>query len=492
MAYIRVDQAMPVFDGQPVTFKSPADCSAIDALKIYYPAENGTETSAVFAFADAHGNNVGDIDHLFGENVLVKVILHTENSMAFVQNADTNAYLEGRFKELQYVNAGVNYDDNASAALTPTGARMSANILYNLMNNTQSDAVRINSVSVKLTAAGTVRFGAYSLTRSAEGTSGTLTLEKLLGEVTLDSAGTAELAIDDGWYVDGQAFLIACAESAIIEYHNVAGGLTLTGVPYFEDANYYGNREGNTISCDLGKHTLQTAIGSVNYDAIQHMTVEEYALETSTAAKELEARVKKAENDIAELMYEPIDITAFSVTPSVAEKGSTVENASFTWEINRDPKTLTFDGTNIDSTLRKTTLTGLSVTKKKTWKLQALDERYASDSMDATLSFYNGIYYGMAAAPATVDSEFIKALGGKVISGNAARTVNVTGGEGLYLWYAYPASLGAVKFNIGGFDYEYDAETVPFTNDYGVTENYYVYKSGQPILSSVSVTVKGA
>lgn len=92
---------MPIFDGQPVTFKSPADCSAIDALKIYYPAEDGTETGTVFVFADAHGNNVGNIDHLFGENVLVKVILHTENGMAYVQNADTNAYLEGRFKAME-------------------------------------------------------------------------------------------------------------------------------------------------------------------------------------------------------------------------------------------------------------------------------------------------------------------------------------------------------------------------------------------------------
>lgn len=389
-----------------------------------------------------------------------------------------------------YFGAGVNYVDNTFENVTPSYARMSANILCS-MKGFSSDGVRINSVSVKLFEAGTVRFGAYSLIRSADGTSGTLTLEKLLGEVTLDSAGTAELTIDGGWYADGYIYLIACAESPIIAYHE-SEGITASGFPYFGDANYYGNAEGDTISCDLGRHTLQSAIGSVNYDAIQHMTVEEYALQTSTAAKELEARVKKAENDIAELMYEAIDITAFSVSPSVAEKGSTVESVSFTWAINRDPKSLRFDGTTIDSALRKTTLTGLSVTKKKTWELQAVDERFASDSMDATLNFYNGIYCGMAAAPATVDSEFIKALGSKVISGNAARTVNVNGGEGLYFWYAYPAALGAVKFNIGGFDYEYDAETVSFSNDYGVTENYYVYKSGQPILSSVSVTVKGA
>ena len=100
MAYIRVDQEMPAFDGQALTFKSPASCAGVEGLKVYYPAADGTETSATFALADAHGNNVGGIG-LFGENVLVKVILDLDSNLAFVQNADTNAYLEGRFEELE-------------------------------------------------------------------------------------------------------------------------------------------------------------------------------------------------------------------------------------------------------------------------------------------------------------------------------------------------------------------------------------------------------
>jgi lysophospholipase L1-like esterase len=40
---------------------------------------------------------VGDIDHLFAENAVVKVILDVTARMAFVQNADTNAYIERTF-----------------------------------------------------------------------------------------------------------------------------------------------------------------------------------------------------------------------------------------------------------------------------------------------------------------------------------------------------------------------------------------------------------
>lgn len=88
---IRVDLETPITDGREVVFRSPVDCSQITGLILYYNGE-----SKEFAFADAHGNNVGDIDHLFAENVVVKVILDLRTNMAFVQNADTNAYLEQR------------------------------------------------------------------------------------------------------------------------------------------------------------------------------------------------------------------------------------------------------------------------------------------------------------------------------------------------------------------------------------------------------------
>lgn len=92
---IRVDLTYPIKDGTEVVFRAPVDCSQVTGLKVYYPG-----ASKEFALADAHGNNVGNIPHLFAENVAVKVILDVSTGMAFVQNADTNAYLEGRFAEI--------------------------------------------------------------------------------------------------------------------------------------------------------------------------------------------------------------------------------------------------------------------------------------------------------------------------------------------------------------------------------------------------------
>ena len=89
---IRVNLNTNIADGSEVVFRSPADCSQVTGLVIYH---TGGKTE--FAFADAHGHNVGDIDHLFAENAVVKVILDVTAGMAFVQNADTNAYIERTF-----------------------------------------------------------------------------------------------------------------------------------------------------------------------------------------------------------------------------------------------------------------------------------------------------------------------------------------------------------------------------------------------------------
>ena len=97
MANIRVDLNKTIKDGSAIMFRSPVDCSAITGLIVYYVAEDGAGTSKEFVLADAHGHNVGDIDHLFAENAVVKVILDVTAGMAYVQNADTNAYIERTF-----------------------------------------------------------------------------------------------------------------------------------------------------------------------------------------------------------------------------------------------------------------------------------------------------------------------------------------------------------------------------------------------------------
>lgn len=93
---VRVNLNYPIYDGAEIVFKAPCDASEVTGLIVYYPGDAGV-VSSEFAFADAHANDLGNIDALFAAGAVVKVIIDTDTNMAFVQNAVTNAYLEERF-----------------------------------------------------------------------------------------------------------------------------------------------------------------------------------------------------------------------------------------------------------------------------------------------------------------------------------------------------------------------------------------------------------
>lgn len=98
MANVRVDLDYPISDGLPLTFIAPCPCSEVEGLTVYYPAVVGSTSilSKAFTFKDAHCNDLTGLGDLFNTNAYVKVILNTRDYVAYLQNADTNAYLEGQ------------------------------------------------------------------------------------------------------------------------------------------------------------------------------------------------------------------------------------------------------------------------------------------------------------------------------------------------------------------------------------------------------------
>ena len=112
MANIKIELSLPIIDGMPLSFKAPCDCVAVTGIKVEYP-EGDSTVSKVFTFADAHGNELTGIGNLFTAGAMVRVILDTDTNKAFLQNADTNAYLEGRFRELDESRAGFSIPEGA-------------------------------------------------------------------------------------------------------------------------------------------------------------------------------------------------------------------------------------------------------------------------------------------------------------------------------------------------------------------------------------------
>lgn len=87
MAYIKIKTPYPAYDGMPLTFVAPCDCTAAEGL---------TVNSKNYVFKDAHGNTLTGIGNVFSKGAYVKVILDVTNACAYIQNGDNNSYLNGR------------------------------------------------------------------------------------------------------------------------------------------------------------------------------------------------------------------------------------------------------------------------------------------------------------------------------------------------------------------------------------------------------------
>lgn len=100
MSSIKIELGHPVIDGMPLSFRAPCNCNEVTGIKVEWP--DGEDSHfIVFSFADAHGNDLTGLGNLFAQGAMVRVVLDTANAKAYIQNADTNAYLEERFNGKQ-------------------------------------------------------------------------------------------------------------------------------------------------------------------------------------------------------------------------------------------------------------------------------------------------------------------------------------------------------------------------------------------------------
>ena len=201
--------------------------------------------------------------------------------------------------------------------------------------------------------------------------------------------------------------------------------------------------------------------------------------------KEIDAQFKDIETKMDEISN-PFNINSFTVSPSIAQKGSTI-NVTVKWSYNKDINSQALNNATLDTTLREKTFS--SVNADATYTLNATSTNNISKVKSGTVKFYNGIYYGKSSST-TYDSTLINSLT-KVLSDSKARTITVNAGTGEYIYYCLPTRLGNTNFNVGGFDGGFDkVETVSFTNSDGYTENYDIYKSNNANLGNTTIVIK--
>lgn len=192
-----------------------------------------------------------------------------------------------------------------------------------------------------------------------------------------------------------------------------------------------------------------------------------------------------------DLQYIPIEILAFSNNIGVAEKGSTLNELTLKWQLNKDPETILMNGqVRADlKTLRSLTLKDMALTADKTFMLQVRDEKGKTAQKNTSVVFQNGVYYGVSEIPEEVNNTFVLSLL-RSLQGSRTKTFSTTSTEGQYVWYAFPSRYGTPVFNVGGFDGGFTkAASISFTNASGYTEEYAVYRSDNGNLGTKTIKV---
>lgn len=184
-------------------------------------------------------------------------------------------------------------------------------------------------------------------------------------------------------------------------------------------------------------------------------------------------------------------ITSFSSAQVSFEVGQQINLPSFTASYNeavisarlRDSQNLLWN--NIINTTSFSSVYNfrLNTVGSITFTLEAT----LSSILQSTLNFnwYHRKYYGTLTSLTLVSDLSYNNLS----SGKASNfTVNANPNE--YIYYAIPTSFGTPTFYVGGFEGGFHLDsTVDFTNSYGITTNYSIYRSDNHSLGNTTVTV---
>lgn len=216
------------------------------------------------------------------ENDIPNLAVRATAAAATAETAAAKAEAAAAASEIYTVKKSNSTD---STGQETTLSRMSC-FVVKLAKADGADAIRINSVGVKTTGGGTVRFALYELTDNGDGT-GTLTCADILGTAEADDNLAALYGLSY-YSTAGNLCLMAFAESEVLGCLELPD-LTLSGTPHFDDANLYDNEIGSAINCGLDTWDSPfLPCAAANWDSVVKQAVSEFADDTSKRLNTLE------------------------------------------------------------------------------------------------------------------------------------------------------------------------------------------------------------
>ena len=248
-----------------------------------------------------------------------------------------------------------------------------------------------------------------------------------------------------------------------------------------EPIGYYETEQARVGYALVGKSRVaapSTVTASIDYE--YNMTVWETG-DLITAD-----RLNNIEMALDSLLYKAISISNFCISRSTAEYGESINSLTLSWTFSKIPTYQMLDGVELDISQRNYEILG-PITSNRSFRLEASDGKTTA-SKSVGVNFYNGRYHGVS-EEGVYDSNFIKKLT-KTLTNSRQNTFTVNCISNQYIFFAIPTRFGTPTFSVGGFSGGFIKEsTIDFTNNFGYTESYDIWKSENHSLGNTTVVV---
>lgn len=268
--------------------------------------------------------------------------------------------------------------------------------------------------------------------------------------------------------------------------------ISKTMTPDATNVTYSNDEHTDQISVQLALDDIYTKLDDTTFGDIDASKVP-YANTANQEANTVALSLSDIYQKIEDMNYKAITLT-MSVIPSTAEIGSAVTDVTITWNTSKKPKTLEVNGVAEDVTLKSKKLEGVNITKDTSYSVKVTDERDTTVTKNASVTFLNGVYYGVSTVDSTenVDNAMILGLTKKLAS-NRTGEVTVNAGNNEYIYYAIPSTMGIPEFIVNGFSGGFGKapfKTFEFTNASKHTVSYDVWRSDNKGLGTTKVIIK--
>lgn len=233
---------------------------------------------------------------------------------------------------------------------------------------------------------------------------------------------------------------------------------------------------------EVSKIAVDTALNETSVNPVQNQAV---AVKVNALQKSIDDLWEEMDG----MTFIPLSISSFECEPKLAEIGSTVNTVNFTWTIGGTPTLVKINSESIPLGTSQATLSNLELKEDKEFTLYAEDRKENNVSAITQLLFVNKVFHGVQEIPSEYNTSFINKLVGQ-LQINKEGVIDVTANENQYIYYALPSSYGDCVFTSGGFSGGFTkVDTISYTNEYGVTTDYDIWKSDNANLGQTNITI---